>query len=98
MTVPADHVAAVDRLVGALRIFLVDERRTLHDGAPRRRDDQLSGVVNRQPRLAAERQVDGVVRRTRRDDEVVFELLLIAVVHEVHSRVDVGVLNAFVSR
>ena len=85
-------VAARDLHAAPLGL-LIDERRLEADFTVADVEQEIASIVYTNGLRALERELDDVRIRARRDDEVVFELLLIAVVDEVHSGIDVLVFD-----
>src|SRR6266480_4907263 len=73
--------------------LLVDDWRFQADFAVARLEEKIAYGVNSNVPSALERQLDRSRVGTWRDEEVVFELLLIAVVNEVHSGIDLLVFD-----
>ena len=72
---------------------LIHDRERLLQSAARGRDPETAVGIDRDMRGAVERDGDVADARARREDEVVFELSLIAVIDDVHARVDVAILH-----
>jgi hypothetical protein len=65
----------------------------LHQIAEVGRDDEVSGRIDRELGRALECECDRPIIRAGRDDEIVLELLSVAVVHDVHARVDIAIFD-----
>ena len=90
VSVRPHDVAPLDRSTRTARL-LIDDRRAVRERARVRGEHEIPSAVDRGARRSIDLKGDARRRGAWSDDEVVFQLLLIAVVDEVHARIDVVV-------
>src|SRR5437588_2170156 len=89
---PFEHVAASDFPSRAVDL-LIDDGRTLKHLAPNGMKDEITLGIKGELVHALKGEPDGLWISTRRDDEVVLKLALVAVVDEVHAGINILVLH-----
>src|SRR5438552_8599719 len=92
-----EHVAALDLCPDAVNL-LVDDWHSLANGAPARVQHELALSVDLQALPALEAEHDPFRVRPGCDDEVVFQLALVAVVDEIDTGIDRAVVDLGVGR
>ena len=93
---PLENIAAGAGLFG-FPDLLVDDRSTLDDFVPGGVQDEIALLIERELICALKTQPDGGGISTGSNDEVVLQLLLVAVVNQVHTGIDLPVLHTAVA-
>jgi hypothetical protein len=97
LTVALQHVMTADEVFGAIG-WLVDRRRMENHLTTIYMQDDISMFVQGGVVRALDGEPDGFRVGTRRQNKVIFELALVAVIHQADPRIDVRILNLSVVR
>src|SRR5207247_2802863 len=90
---PTDHIIPSDQLFVTIFAELVDQRLLKTHIAGVRGKDEITAIGERDLHCPLEGQLDQIRISARRDDEVVFQLPLIAVIDAVNPEVEVSALE-----